>query len=361
MITSITRSLAQQIVDTIHDVCGYNINFINTKGIIYASSDPDRLETYHEIGLRVASTGETIEVTSNKQYPGTNKGINIPIYYHKRIIAVVGISGEPAEVRKFAHLAERVAILLLHEQELNANHRTIDEKKQYLIRSVINSEYDNPDYLEDCFKEFALDKAKKYRVVMIEINKRYNLVNKSMLDLDVETLFSSVKSGIYIYNYPSDFIGIICDDSFAQEKYLLEAFARKHASIVKTAVGKATTMYECGESYSTAKSALRYLDRVDLDYVVFDDLTLEILLSAVPAKVVTEYSSKILSQLDEDEKDFLKVYYDNEMSLQDTADALFLHKNTVQQRLNKIMAKTGKNPRLFKDAVAMYLALVSSN
>ena len=47
MATTISKQLAQQIVDTIHDVCGYNINFINTQGIIFASNDPDRIETYH--------------------------------------------------------------------------------------------------------------------------------------------------------------------------------------------------------------------------------------------------------------------------------------------------------------------------
>lgn len=35
-------TLAQQIVDTIHDVCGYDINFINPEGRIYASTDPER-------------------------------------------------------------------------------------------------------------------------------------------------------------------------------------------------------------------------------------------------------------------------------------------------------------------------------
>lgn len=359
MITSISKNLAQQIVDTIHDVCGYNINFINTKGIIYASNDYSRLDTYHEIGRQVATTGETIEVSSNDQFHGTNKGINIPIYYHKRIIAVVGITGEPAEVRKYAHLAERVAILLLHEQEINASHRTIEEKKQYLMHSLLYSEFDNPDYLEECFKEFCIDTSKEYRIVDIEINSRYNLLNKSLLDQRVETLFSSVKNSLYVYIYPNEFIGLVQDDIFKQNQYIFQTFSDNSASIVKTAVGKSTLIYKCKDSFTTAKNALATLRTKNLNYVVFDDLTLEILFSSLSENIITEFKSKVLENINDDDRALLKTYYDNEMSLQATSDSLFIHKNTVQQRLNKIMAKANYNPRQFSDAVILYLALIN--
>ncbi len=54
--------------------------------------------------------------------------------------------------------------------------------------------------------------------------------------------------------------------------------------------------------------------------------------------------------------DFLKVYYEMNMSLSKTADKLFLHKNTVQQRLKKILGQSGYDPRSFQDAVLLYLA-----
>jgi carbohydrate diacid regulator len=360
MITSISRNLAQQIVDTINDVCGHNINFINTKGIIYASNDYSRLDTYHEIGRQVALTGESIEVTSDDQFTGTNKGINIPIYYHKRIIAVVGISGEPAEVRRYAHLAERIALMLLHERELDMVHRTIEEKKQYLMRSLLYSEFDNPEYLEECLRDLNIDESKEYRIVEIEINSRYNLVNKALLEQDVETLFSSVKNGLYIYAYPHEFIGLICNDFFNRDKFLLTTFAQKHAGIVKTSVGKATALYKCRESYRTSKTALDTLRKNNLDFIVFDDLTIEILFSSLPEDVLEDFANKAIGNLDDADRDFLRTYYENDMSLQRTAELLFLHKNTVQQRLNKIMARTKHNPRHFKDAVVLYLALRSN-
>ena len=46
----IDQSLAMQIVNTVKDVCGQDINFIDQSGIIFASTNPNRIGTFHEIG-----------------------------------------------------------------------------------------------------------------------------------------------------------------------------------------------------------------------------------------------------------------------------------------------------------------------
>ena len=52
----INSTIAQQIVDTVKDVCQQNINFIDASGMIIASTDPQRINTFHEIGYRAAAT-----------------------------------------------------------------------------------------------------------------------------------------------------------------------------------------------------------------------------------------------------------------------------------------------------------------
>ena len=55
MITHIGKQLATQIVDTVHDVCGHDINFINKNGLIYASTNTSRIGSFHEIGKKAAA------------------------------------------------------------------------------------------------------------------------------------------------------------------------------------------------------------------------------------------------------------------------------------------------------------------
>ena len=64
----ITRALAQQIVDTVRDLCGQNVNFIDCSGTIFASTDATRIGTFHEIGQQTAERGTVIEVRENDRF-----------------------------------------------------------------------------------------------------------------------------------------------------------------------------------------------------------------------------------------------------------------------------------------------------
>ena len=75
MITKIDRELAEQIVNTIKDVCDHDINFIAPSGIILASTDSSRVGTFHEIGQQVAASGSVLEVTEDNNFSGTKQGI----------------------------------------------------------------------------------------------------------------------------------------------------------------------------------------------------------------------------------------------------------------------------------------------
>ena len=89
MITQIGKQLATQIVDTVHDVCGHDINFINKNGIIYASTNTSRIGSFHEIGKKAADTKTVIEVQDNDHYEGTSSGVNIPVTHNGYLIAVI--------------------------------------------------------------------------------------------------------------------------------------------------------------------------------------------------------------------------------------------------------------------------------
>ena len=119
MITKIDRELAEQIVNTIKDVCDHDINFIAPSGIILASTDSSRVGTFHEIGQQVAASGSVLEVTEDNNFSGTKQGINLPLYHNEHLLAVIGITGIPDKVRSYAYLAERITNLLIREQELN--------------------------------------------------------------------------------------------------------------------------------------------------------------------------------------------------------------------------------------------------
>lgn len=51
----ITRVLAQQIVNTVKDLCGQNVNFIDCSGTIFANTAESHIGMFHEIGQQAAT------------------------------------------------------------------------------------------------------------------------------------------------------------------------------------------------------------------------------------------------------------------------------------------------------------------
>ena len=69
------------------------------------------------------------------------------------------------------------------------------------------------------------------------------------------------------------------------------------------------------------------------------------------------FLEKTIKALSDEEQKLLKVYFATDMSLKETCEQVFLHKNTLQYKLDKIGKETGFNPRKFKEAAILYLAL----
>lgn len=89
----------------------------------------------------------------------------------------------------------------------------------------------------------------------------------------------------------------------------------------------------------------------------YDNLDYELLLADTSEEIRSQYRNKVLGTLTDEEKELLQVYFAKEMSLQDTSEALFIHKNSLQYKLNRIAERSGYNPRKFTDAVVLYSAL----
>ena len=372
MITHISHTLAQQIVNTIKDVCSYDIKFINSSGTIIASTNSARIGAFHEIGRKAAVTGTTIEVAESDNFTGTRQGINMPLYHKDRLLAVIGITGSPEKVRKYAFLAQRITSLLIREQELGQYSRHQADKKQFVISSLLHGDTQNPEYLLKCLKEFQIDPDTPKRLILIHTypaasgqNYTDSVSGSVLSEHQIQNFFKTAGITLYTFRYPGDYLAVADNSGFSALSGTLHNFAKKHADTLAIAVGRSVSLYQLGLSLTTAETALRSLsfhqpstDNICAEnYAVFDDLTLEIVLSSVSPEDREEFSGKTIRQLFSDEKELLRTYFSLEMSLADTAEKLFLHKNTLQYKLNHIYKKCGLNPRKFRDAVLLYLAL----
>ena len=134
----IQGQLAQQIVDTLKTICNHNINFIDVQGRISASTDPARVGSYHDGGREAARLGKIVTIEADAPDRDVRRGINMPIRFHGDTVAVIGITGDPEEVRKYADLAQRLTLLLLREHEIDARNYDTRTQTGYLVRALID-------------------------------------------------------------------------------------------------------------------------------------------------------------------------------------------------------------------------------
>lgn len=356
MAVKIKQEIAQQIVEAVKDVCSHDINFIDAKGIIFASTNPQRIGDFHEVGRQVILTGETIEVEADGSFLGTKKGVNIPFTYKGEISAVIGISGEPVKVRKYAYLAQKITTLLLREHELDQQEHHQETQLNQVIRSLIYKEDVNLDYLADFLKKFNTTPNKEYHTIIVKLNSRYHPSNLSLIEKYIYRAFDQTESKLYTFNYSNEYILLL--EPVKVEKYLtiFRTLASQNAPLLKIGIGSAEPLVKQYKSYRAAKIALQSLMGEDA-VAIYDSLDLEILLGSVPEEVKSMFLKQTIQELTAKDKELLKTYFASNMSLKSTSEQLYLHKNTLQYQLDRIWSVTGYNPRKFKEAVVLYMAL----
>lgn len=352
----INRALAQQIVDTVKDLCGQNVNFIDCSGMIFASTDKDRIGSFHEIGRQAAESGSVIEVNENDHFTGTQQGVNLPIYHNHSVIAVIGITGDPDKIKKYAHLAERITRLLIREKELDAFSRTEAEKKSYVLRRLLDQEEIHPQYLEENLKKWGISENASYHLLRVQVQNHTGVPENAVLEPRLHQLFLKLNITLYTFLYPDQYVAVLEHSVFLSRKQLLKAFAEDH-SLVRIALGNAAPIRQISDSALAASAALKSLEHKTENYAEYDELTLDLIFSSVDQKTRESFLKKTLGSLPQKDRELLEIYFDCGMSLKNTCEKTFLHKNTLQYRLNQIHQRCGYNPRRFQDAVLLYLAL----
>ena len=73
------------------------------------------------------------------------------------------------------------------------------------------------------------------------------------------------------------------------------------------------------------------------------------------------FNSYAIVSVKDPTKNTIRIFFDSGLSLAETARALYVHRNTLVYRIEKIERQTGLDIRKFDDAMVMKIALMISD
>jgi carbohydrate diacid regulator len=364
----ISSTLAQVIVTDMKKIINQELNFMDTTGLVIASTDPNRINTYHEGAKRVISTKEDLIIEEDEQFKGTKKGINLPIYFENKLFGVIGITGEKNEVVKYGQIIKKMTEILIKEAwvkdyfiQLRENYRTIID---YLL---FNSDYEEGKSTFSNMFDINL-RSPKIVVVgsMFKTNNSPQNIMERMHRL-LDKYFTSKQQNIYTIK--NDEIIMIIDHTFENDlEYNLRSLLKESSETLHLqllfGIGLTTSQtITHKQSYELAKTTISWSKLFSSHGIYyFKDLDLGLILNHTSDYDRSLYVQKVLANLSETELTefnlILDVYGKNNGSINKSADDLYIHKNTLQYKLNKIDKLTGYNPRNLDDYVILKLAFL---
>lgn len=372
---NLTQELAQEIVERTMNVLGKNINIMDCNGIIIGSGNKERINTFHEGAAKVLETGEKLIVTEEeaKALRGVKTGINLPIKFNNRIIGVVGITGNLSEVESYGEIVKNlVELMLFHnflQKEIELENKAIENFYQQLIGNDIN----NREQLYDRAKLFNIDNTLYRKVMVIQISPFDNMkINSEIENFNMLFNLDNTRDIFFIRGTSLVFIKSLKKKELKEQSSIIEKIARvildRFESIFNSvAIGIGQTIQELDKlylSYEGAKHALKVGEKIyrsEEKIYFIDHLGYDYFIPYLKKNYAEYYLDMFSFDVrevfeDTDTGIILEGMMENDLNISKTAEALFMHRNTLLYRIEKIKGLTGLDPKKAKDLFTLLLA-----
>lgn len=342
----LNRILAQKIVDKMMNDIPYNVNIMNEQGMIIASGDTKRIGKNHGEARRVLKHQKIFTYAQKDGLENVQPGINMPIEYRNEIIGVVGITGEPKQVKPFALLLKDATELLLEQQAFQENEESKAKKLTRFLFRWTQKDIDT-DTVENLKKE-ALD-------LNIDFYQERTVVVIKCSHHDIKDLKLSAQD--FHLNRSIDTQVLICHNQSAVQKCIDYAKEKGY----RLAIGM--TGVNVGRSFFEAQTALRFANLLHEDYHSYSQVQfLEKLLESHlddDDELLKKFSLLENTGLGTDLLETLLAYFKNNGDMSKTASTLHIHRNTLSYRLAKIKELIGLDPHNFLELFQLYVDLLT--
>jgi carbohydrate diacid regulator len=369
-------TLAQQIVERTMKIIVHNINVMNAQGVILGSGDPHRVGSTHEGALLAISQNRTVEINaaSANTLHGVKAGINLPLHYKGEIIGVIGITGEPDTLNNYGELLKMTAELIVEQANSLELAQWQYRQKEEFILQLIKSKGMFNCHLRDWSSQLGIDIDAPRVAAVIQVQGDKDQISaNSILKMVLNLLENPSRGNLVAMTSMTELV--ILKPAFLNGKQwephleseridqLLSRLPKEMTARLKISLGHFFTKpTDISRSYQTAKETLALGIQLhpEQNKYLYDDYSLRVLLSALKddwrgEELITPYQALLQAdkkgQLNKTLAAYLAHFGDQQMC----ANALFIHRNTLRYRLDKIQKITGVNVQQLDGVLQLYI------
>lgn len=385
---TLTTKIVQPFIATLEEALHYKVTITDTNGYIVGSSDPARLNQFHPSAYEILCERQPIESwdIATDSYVNVPEGVQLGygerVIYDGECIGLIGLVGAPEEIKQSIKTAQLVLQLMLDRKKASDELKLISKDKKAFLLRLLQGQYGSPEWIKERADTYKIDLSRLRYVLTVQINLE-KFDEKSPLELSQikETMHRAIRSIFFeqedlLYEYDTGETVLLTagkhSDASQRRRQIEKAAARLYAELreqckVSALIGVSE---ECGD-YTGIPLALRQ-GRMAAEIgaktengeglYFYSQMRLGRIVASFSPEIRPILQRDILSKLLENHADRLLetlfTYFEMNGNVSQTAEKLFIHRNTLQYRFRKIKEITGFDIYHIDDLVQLRLAVL---
>ena len=350
-----SNSVFQSVIVQLKEISDRTFGVIDTEGCVVSCTDISLLgERWTDVALRVGSAGEGVVTFGQKSFKAIVGNSN----YYEYAVFCTGDDDAARSFCQLAYIALNDAKIFYEEKHDRGTfvkniimdnilpgdiyirakelHFATDAPRAvFLIRQVGHGDVATVDVLSGMFSDKIQDFVLSINEMDIAVVKQINPnVTSEELEKIALTMEETLKNELRIKTVIG--IGTIAE----------------HLRELADSYKEAQTAIEVGKVFDTEKSIMHY-ENLGIGRLIYQLPTTlcEIFLSEV-------FKKNSIDSLDQETLFTINKFFENNLNVSETSRKLFVHRNTLVYRLEKIKKLTGLDLRQFDHAIVFKVALM---
>lgn len=354
----------RNLIKELSSVIDYDLNIMDENGIIISSTNSTRIGQFHE-GARLVIRDKLSELQVNYdgEYEGCKEGTNVPLIVDHEIIGVLGITGDVKETAKYTSIIKKTAEILLKDYFNLEQAASWNQARLFFFNSWLNREITERDRIHRKLQQYKCPLSSSWQVIVVDNLTGHDATRKFLNE------FVRTSHAVTSWNNTHGIIIGMFESGESVKEYI-ETIIEGHPEKNNFFFAVGNTVNDemlVPKSYDQALALLQYVKKISQSTMTaysgisfYSENMMDIIFNSIPEELKQEILSDVFSNCKESDiasmTAFIMEYCNRNGSINKIADSLYMHKNTVQYKINKIYRFTGLDLRITNDMIKLKVA-----